>query len=66
MRINTQDLTLQRNYLEKYRFLMKEYELVKQKKHPVYGFAQDYKANDTCAKSFFYDIITGINKAGSL
>ena len=53
MRINTQDLTLQRNYLEKYQFLMKEYELVKEKKHPVYRFAQDfYKANDTCAKSF--------------
>jgi hypothetical protein len=53
MRINTQDMTLQRNYLEKYQFLMKEYELVKQKAHPVYKLAQDfYKANDTCAKSF--------------
>lgn len=53
MRINTNDLTLQRNYLEKYQFLMKEYELVKQKAHPVYKQAQDfYKANDTCAKSF--------------
>src|SRR5260221_3798521 len=53
MRINTNDLTLQRNYLEKYQFLMKEYELVKQKAHPVYKYAKDfYKANDTCAKSF--------------
>src|ERR1700689_228148 len=53
MRINTQDMTLQRNYLEKYQFLIKEYELVKQKAHPVYKLAQDfYKANDTCAKSF--------------
>lgn len=31
MRINTQDLTLERNYLEKYRFLIKEYEKVKEK-----------------------------------
>lgn len=46
-------MTLQRNYLEKYRFLIKEYELVKQKAHPVYKQAQEfYKANDTCAKSF--------------
>jgi hypothetical protein len=53
MRINTNDLTLQRNYLEKYQFLMREYELVKQKAHPIYKQAQDfYKANDTCAKSF--------------
>lgn len=53
MRINTQDLTLQRNYLEKYRFLIKDYELVKQKQHPLYKTAGAfYKANDTCAKSF--------------
>jgi hypothetical protein len=41
MRINTNNLTLQRNYLEKYQFLMKKYELVKQKKHPIYKQAQD-------------------------
>lgn len=53
MRINTNDLTLQRNYLEKYQFLMKEYELVKRKAHPVYKQAKEfYLANDTCAKSF--------------
>lgn len=53
MRINTNDLTLQRNYLEKYRFLMKDYELVKQKAHPLYKTAAAfYQANDTCAKSF--------------
>lgn len=53
MRINTNDLTLQRNYLEKYRFLIKEYEQVKSKSHPLYKKAQDfYRANDTCAKSF--------------
>lgn len=53
MRINTNDLTLQRNYIEKYRFLMKEYEQVKNKTHPVYKRAKDfYLANDTCAKSF--------------
>lgn len=53
MRINTQDLTLKRNYLEKYRFLIREYEQVKNKTHPVFKKAKDfYKSHDTCAKSF--------------
>ncbi|WP_119793147.1 integrase core domain-containing protein [Flavobacterium anhuiense] len=53
MRNNSQDSTLERNYLEKYRFLIKEYEQVKNKTHPVHKKAMDfYKANDTCRKSF--------------
>ena len=53
MRINTQDLTLQRNYIEKYRFLIREYEEVKKKAHPLYKKMKEfYKAHDTCAKSF--------------
>ena len=53
MRINTQDLTLARNYIEKYRFLIKEYELVKERKHPKFRYAKDfYSAHDTDRKSF--------------
>jgi len=53
MRNNSQDSTLERNYLEKYRFLIREYEQVKNKTHPLHKKAMDfYKANDTCAKSF--------------
>ena len=53
MRDNRKDSTIWRNYVEKYRFLIKEYELVKRKNHPVYHFAKDfYKAHDTCGKSF--------------
>lgn len=53
MRINTQDLTLKKNYLQKYRFLIDQYELVKQKKHPTYRYVQDfYKAHDTDRRSF--------------
>lgn len=52
MRNNSLDSTLERNYLEKYRFLIKEYEQVKNKTHPVHKKAMDfYKANDTCRKS---------------
>lgn len=53
MRNNTQDQTLVRNYLEKYRFLIKEYELVRKQMHPQFRFAEDfYKANDTDRRSF--------------
>lgn len=53
MRNNTNDLTLKRNYLDKYRFLIKEYEQVKQKLHPVYRLAKDfYQAHDTDRRSF--------------
>lgn len=53
MRDNRQDKTIWRNYIEKYRFLMCEYEQVKRKEHPSYKFVKDfYKAHDTCGKSF--------------
>jgi len=53
MRINTNDLTLKRNYLSKYRFLISEYEQVKRGEHPTFRFAQDfYLAHDTDRRSF--------------
>ena len=53
MRINTNDLTLARNYIQKYRFLIHEYELIKQKQHPKFRFAEQfYKAHDTDRRSF--------------
>lgn len=53
MRINTQDLTLARNYIQKYQFLIEEYELVKAKKHPKYRYVHEFhKAHDTDRRSF--------------
>ena len=53
MRDNSSNLTLTRNYLQKYRFLIGEYELVKQKKHPHYRFVFEFcKAHDTDRRSF--------------
>lgn len=47
------DLTLKRNYLSKYRFLISEYEQVKRGEHAVYRFAKDfYQAHDTDPRSF--------------
>ena len=46
-------MTLQRNYLEKFRFLIKEYEQVRAKKHPQFRFVEEfYKAHDTERKNF--------------
>ena len=53
MRINTQDQTLVRNYLQKYQFLIGEYEMVKAKVHPVFRFANDfYVAHDIDRRNF--------------
>ena len=53
MAIETKDMTLERKYLDTYRNMIKEYELVKQKSHPVYRFVEDlYKAWGTNRKSF--------------
>lgn len=53
MRDNRKDTTIWRNYIEKYQFLISEYEQVKRKEHEVYNQVKDfYKAHDTCAKSF--------------
>lgn len=53
MRINTQDQTLKKNYLQKYQFLVQEYELVKAKQHPLYWRVEDfYQAHGTCRQTF--------------
>jgi integrase-like protein len=53
MRINTNDLTLKRNYLQTYRFLIKDYELVKQGLHPNFKLAKEfYEFHHTDRRSF--------------
>ena len=42
MRHNTQDKTLYRNYVRKWKFLIQECELVKQKRHLTFSFAADF------------------------
>ena len=41
MRDNSNDRTLERSYIQKWQFLISEYELVKAKKHPHFRFVQD-------------------------
>jgi transposase InsO family protein len=53
MRNNSQDETIKRNYLQKYVFLIPEYDLVKAGQHPKFRFAQEfYAAHDTDRRSF--------------
>ena len=42
MRDNSNDRTVERSYIQKWRFLIREYELVKAKKHTQFRFVQDF------------------------
>ena len=53
MRINSQDQTIKKNYIQKYRFLIREYEEVKKGAHATYRYAQDfYKAHGLDRRTF--------------
>lgn len=53
MRNNNNDYTLKKNYIQKYQFLIADYELVKKKIHPIYKYVKDfYKAHGTCSQTF--------------
>ncbi len=53
MRNNSQDDTIKRNYIQKYRFLISEYEEVKARRHPRFRFVKDFYAfHDTDPRSF--------------
>ena len=53
MRDNRKDLTIERNYQQKWRHLIGEYQLVKTGKHPRFRFVQDfYVAHGTNRQTF--------------
>lgn len=53
MKNNARDDTLKNNYIQKYQFLIGEYELIKAKKHAVYKTVGSfYKAHGTCPQNF--------------
>ena len=53
MRISTSDATLKRNYIQKYQFLIGEYESVKAGTHAKYKKVEDfYQAHGTCRQTF--------------
>lgn len=69
MRNNSQDRTLERNYIQKWRFLIKEYQLVKAKKHHQFRFVQDFYAfHNTNRQTFakYYNRYRQLNTSESL
>lgn len=53
MKRNTEDKTIERNLIQKWKYLIPEYELAKSKKHPRYKFIGDfYKAHGTNRQTF--------------
>lgn len=53
MRNNSRDETLKKNYIQKYQFLVNEYEQVKAKKHPTFLKVKDFYAHHgTCPQVF--------------
>ena len=53
MRNNSQDETIKRNYIQKYRFLIREYQRVKACQHPQFKYVKDFYAfHDTDPRSF--------------
>ncbi len=53
MEINSKDSTLKKNYLQKYQYLLEEYELIKRKEHDKYkSVGEFYKAHGTCRQTF--------------
>src|ERR1700752_2735512 len=53
MRDNSYDRTIERNYLQKWRFLIPEYEAVKAGRSSVFGSVGDfYRHHGTCSQTF--------------
>ena len=53
MRNNSTDQTLKKNYIQKYQFLIEEYERVKAGRHPQFRFVKDFYAfHGTCPQTF--------------
>lgn len=53
MRRTTEDKTLEKNYLQKWRFMIQEYELVKARQHPRFRFVTDfYRHHGTSRQTF--------------
>jgi len=69
MRINSSDDTLKKNYIQKYQFLISEYESIKAKSHEQYKtVAEFYTAHGTCPQTFlkYYGRYKSSNDLGSL
>ena len=65
MRNTNNDFTLIRNYIQKYQFLISEYDLVKQKKHPKYRFVKDFHAANGTDRRIFLKYYNRFKESGN-
>ena len=65
MRDNSRDKTIERNFMQKWRFLIKEYELVKAKQHPQFRFLQDFYAYHGTSRQTFAKYYNRFRQLGS-
>lgn len=54
MRSNSKDGTVDRSYVQKWRFLIREFELVKEGKHPHFRFREDFYRFHGTSRQVFY------------
>ena len=66
MRDNSSDRTLERNYVQKYRFLIREYELVKAKRHHRFRFLQDFYAHHGTNRQTFAKYYNRYRQSGDV
>lgn len=67
MRNNTEDKTIERNYIQKWKHLIREYEIVKAKEHPRFRFVSDFYTHhgtnrQTFAKYYNRYLQSGLDK----
>lgn len=64
MRRTTSDKTLERNHVQKWRFLIREYELVKSKKHSQFKFVTDFYKQHGLTRQTFIKYYNRFAKTG--
>lgn len=65
MRLNSEDKTLERNYKQKWKHLIKEYDLIKKMNHPRYKFVGDFFKTNNISRQLFNKIYRRFASSGN-
>ena len=66
MDYNSEDKTLERNYIRKWRYMIKEYELVKSGEHPQFRFAAEFYAHHAIPRQTFAKYYNRYKQSGDV
>lgn len=64
MRHNSEDKTLERNYLDKWQYLISEYKIIKEKRHTRYRFVGEFYKAHNISRQLFNKIYNRYSKSG--